>query len=318
MSNTFKELAIEKAPKQTVLVDSLTKRAPLLEMMPMQETSNGIQNVYEEIKGIEGAQFVELDEAQPTISVTTEIVSKDLALLGGVMVVGEDKLTALKKSKEQYFADKLPSILKETGMNVEQSLIYNSLRKFAIDNDKALDAGGTADKNYSMVCVTWEEGEITGLYDPASYGDGKAFDLKAIGGGELIDISVYDNSYEAGTLGYGVRIKSFTGLQLASDRYVTAICNNDLTPAGTDTGYTALATEAQIDQMINDAWGDGENTVIYMHPDLLSALNVYKGDKLQVTPVDKNMNRMITYWNDVMIVPTRNFYKGTEVDVTIS
>jgi hypothetical protein len=305
----FRELAIEQAPKQAVMVDAVTEDAPILAMIPMEAASNGFQNVYEEIKDIQGAQFVALDEELPDIGMDAELQYVDLSVLGGKQFVGEDK--ALKMGgAPAYFAKKLPSVLRETGAATETSILYNNIRAYAKANGKLLDAGGTASGSmFSMLCVKWVAGETTGLYDATGFGNGKVFDMAPINGGNL-----YENS--DGRLGYGQRIKNYLGIQLANDRYVSGIANIDLTPNGSNaSGFENLPTEQQIDEMLLQARASSGNTFIYCHPRVLNALNVYKGDKLQMPVVEGNMNRLIAFWNDIMFVTSWNFLETEATEV---
>lgn len=298
-NNTFRELAIEQAPKQKVMVDAVTEDAPFLASLPMEATSNGIQNVYEEIKDIDGAQFVSLDESLPSMGVDTELQYVDLSSIGGKIEIGEDK-ARIMGGKDAYFAKKLPPILRDTGAKTEQSIIYNNFRAYAKANGKLVSAGGSNDGNmYSMIAITFKSGEITGLYDSEGFGNGEVFDMQSLNGGNLYDVG-------SGVLGYGMRIKNYMGIQLANDRYVAGIANIDLAKNGaTDTGYEALPTEIQIDEMLLNCRA-GANTVIVCHPAVLTALQVYKGDRLEVSNSDTEVNRKIMSWNGVPIIPTWN------------
>jgi hypothetical protein len=305
----FRELAIDQAPKQAVMVDAVTEEAPILASMPMEAASNGFQNVYEELKDVDGAQFVALDEALPAIGMDAELNYVDLSVLGGIQEVGEDKARKFGGAVP-YFAKKLPSILRVTGADTEQSILYNNIRTYAKTNGKLANAGGTnSGAMLSMLCVKWVAGETTGLYDSTGFGDGKAFDIMPINGG---------NVYKDGDsrLVYGQRIKTYIGVQLANPRYVSGIANIDLVASGsTDTGYVALPTEAQITEMIRNARGDSANTRIYCHPRVLDALQVYKGSALEMMPADGDYNRVIGRWNGIPIETSYNFLETEATEV---
>lgn len=307
--NIFRELAIAQAPKQAVMVDYVTEEAPILAEMPMQAASNGFQNVYEELKGVEGAQFVALDEALPTIGMDSEVKYVDLSVLGGKHKVGMDKARKMGGAAN-YFATKMPTILRETGANTEQSILYNNIRAYAKTNGKLQDTGGTNDGNmFSMLCVKWVDGESTGLYDESGFGNGKVFEIGQIGGGDP-----YEDS--DGVLVYGQYMKTYIGVQLSNPRNVSGIANIDLAAGGDDgTGYVNLPTEAEITKMIRDARGNPANTRIYCHPRVLDALQVYKGSALQLTPSDDDYNRSIMRWNGIPIVTSYNFLETETTEV---
>ena len=309
LKNHFRELAIEQAPKQSVMVDSVTEEAPILAEMPMQAASNGFQNVYEDLQNIEGAQFVALDEALPTVGMDAELKYVDLSVLGGEQEVGMDKARKFGGAGN-YFASKMPSILRETGANTEQSILYNNIRAYAKTNSKLQNAGGTNDGNMlSMLCGKWVEGETTGLYDESGFGNGKVFEL-----GQISNGAAYKNS--SGALVYGQYMKTYIGVQLANDRNVAGIANIDLVASdSTDTGYVNLPTEAEITKMIRDARGNPANTRIYCHPRVLDALQVYKGSALQMTPADGDYDRVIMRWNGIPIVTSYNFLETEATEV---
>jgi hypothetical protein len=301
LTGLFRELAIEQAPKQAVMVDAVTEEAPILAMLPMQAASNGFQNVYEDLKEVTGAQFVALDEALPTVGADGEIKYVDLSVLGGIQEVGEDKAQKFGGAAN-YFAGKMGSILRVTGADTEQSILYNNIRTYAKANSKLQEGGGTnSGAMYSMLCVKWVEGETTGLYDTTGFGDGKVFDLMPVSGG---------NAYKDANnvLVYGQRMKTYIGIQLANDRNVSGIANIDLVADGDeDSGFVALPTEAQIDQMLLDARANPANTFIYMHPRLKNALNVYKGSRLELGVLDRDLDRTFDQWNGINIITSYNF-----------
>lgn len=310
--NTFRELAIKTATKQSVEVDALTEEAPIFAMFPMEPASNGIQNKYEELKNVTGAQVIDLDGAIPAVDANGEIKTTDLNQIAGKQEAGEDKLNVLGWSPAQYFDKKLPSILRVTGAALETSILYNNIRAYALANSRLQNAGGSNSGNmYSMLCVKWVSGETTGLYNPAGWGNGKVFDFKPINGGALHTLS------DGQTLGYAQRMKMHIGIQLANPRYVSGISNIDLVASTTtSTGFVKLPTEAQIDQMVLDARGNPGNTFIYMHPKLKNALNVYKGSSLRTDVMVSDFNRTFDLWNGIPIVTSYNFLT-TETTVSI-
>jgi len=301
MTNTFYEEAIESAPKQAVLIDKIVESSPILSNMPMMPTSDGLSNVYETVVDLVGADQVDLDAPLPTMTYDSNLTQVDLSVFGGKMVVPEDKAKKLGGA-QAYFGKRLPKQMAETGNALEKSLYYNSLRKFSIDNGNYVKAGGsTADSQYSMVCVTWDDESITGLYDADGFGRGEVFDIKTINDGALYEID------SDGVLGYGVRAKLYTGLQLADERKVASIVNIDA---------SNLPTEAEISQMIIDARGNSAQSKIYMHPTLKRMISTaYKIGKIQMANSDKGINTLVDVWDDVEIITSYNLLNGTEAVV---
>lgn len=312
-NNFFRDVGIRMAKTQAQEIDAVTEEAPLLAMLPMQAASHGIRNVYEELKEVDGAQLVNLDDELPSIGSEGTLGYQDLSVLGGIIRVGEDKAKKFGGAAA-YFGTKMPSILRETGADTEKSLIYNTIRPYAKANGREQKAGGsTATSQYSMVCVKWVEGETIGLYDADGFGNGKVFDMLPLNGGNAYEFTDTDSKVK---VGYGERIKAYFALQLANPRNVSSIVNVELTAdATTDTGFKALPTEAQINKMIRDARGNPANTFIYCHPAVLDALQVYKSGALQMMPQNDDYNTVIASWNGIRIVSSYNFDDGTEAVV---
>jgi|LGVE01.1.fsa_nt_gb hypothetical protein len=307
VTDLFRELAIANSGKQPGMVDTLLEEAPILAMMPMQPSTHGFSNVFEKLSDVTGAGMIDIDDELPEIATTSELLQTDLSILGGTMFVGEDKAKKLGGAAS-YFSNKMPTILSKTGEDVEKAILYNNIRAFAIDNDNVEDAGGTGAVNYSIIAVTWKRGEITGLYDPESYGNGKVFDIQAINGGALYEKTIGSKTI----LGYGTRIKSTLGIQLNNHKLVSGIVNIDL-----DDDTPKPPTERAMDKLLLDCRGNN-STVIYMHPRVLTELYNYKSSRLQMSVGDRNVDRVIGYWNGTPIVTSYNFLNALEAKVTVA
>lgn len=304
VNKIFRELAIATATKQPQMVDSLLEEAPIVAGMPMQPSTHGFHNLFEEVVDVTGAGLIDIDDELPTVDANTELKQKDLSILGGTIFVGEDK--AMKfGGASAYFASKEAMIMKKTGEDLESSILYNNLRAYAIEQGKATTVGGSANVNFSILAVTWTAGEMTGLYDPTGYGDGKMFDVQPINGGNLFEKTINNKTI----LGYGVRYKSTLGVQTTNNRYISALVNIDLANDKKPTG-------AQIDRMLIDA-RQNTSTVLYMHPIVLAYLFEQKASSLQVFNSDSGIDRRIVTWNGTPIVTSYNFLNATEANVVL-
>lgn len=303
MANSFHQLAIEQARKQAVLVDPLTEESPLLSNMQMMPASHGLWNVYPELQSVTGGDLADFDAAPVTVGATKELKRTDLSILSGVIPVGQD-LARKYGGRDVYVASQLPSILRETGNNVDVGLFYNNLRQFAITEGRYTDIGGSADTNYSMVFIKYLEGENIGLFDPDFFGQGIVFEFEWFAGGGIVDIG-------GGVPGYKMLMKSNIGLQLANARYVYALVNIDI-----DSDPASIPTREQISQAITEVRGAPGNTQIIMHPNLATRLGAeYKVDQLQLTNADTQINTMVKGWNGIPFVEDFNLLAGTEDDV---
>ena len=307
-TNTFREISIAMATKQDKMVDQLLEEAPILEMIPVMPTSDGLQHKYEEVESVTGASLLELDDVLPTASASTSLKKVDMSVIGCKMEVGEDLAKAFG-GPAAYFNMKQPMILKDTGADAEASIIYNSLRAYAITNDSSLagthviDATGTGSTNYSILAVKWSEGECYGLYNEEGFGRKAMLEMEALSGG-----SVYLNS--SGVAVYGVRLKSYFGMLLANARNVASIVNIDI-------ANSKLPTSDQMDALIDCVRGQtGGSTWLYMHPKVATALQTYKTAKLNLFVGDDNIEHTFDAWNGIPILTSYNFKNGNEARVT--
>lgn len=309
LKNSFREIAIQQSDKQEVLVDALTEESRILEQIPMEATSNGIQNVYEEQGAITSADQVEFDAPLPAMDSTTELKKIDLSTYGGIIEVGEDTVQQFG-GLDVYLSKKLPAILRDTGNKLEYSIFYNNMRASAAGFSKLVSAGGAGSTNYSIMCVKWTPGEVTGLFDPSGFGQGKTFfDMEMISGGNL-----YKDSN--GILVYGMRIKTYMGMQIANPRYISGIVNCDITNDDL-TGTRTFPTEQALDKMIIDARANPANTVIYCRPEVKSYMNNYKAFRMEMMPDMYGVDRRVDTWNGIPIVTSYNLAAGNEPVVTL-
>jgi hypothetical protein len=308
-TNTFHEMAIKNAPKQQLIVDALLEEAPILANLPMVPSSNGLSNVYEELVAVTGADITAFDAALGTMSVDSKLKYTSLSSIAGEIEVGEDKALQLGGA-DAYFASKLPPVLKKTGNDVEKTILYNNLRAYASAQGKLVDAGGTGSTNYTILFVKWSLGEMCGVYDPKGFGNGKVFDLLKLNGGQ-----VYKNA--SNILSYGMRIKSYIGMQMANPRYIAGIVNCDIVNDDF-TGTRTFPTETMIDDAIEEARLEESMSAIICHPKVATYLARYKAARMSMMPGDNNVNRMFSFWNGIPVMTSRNMLAGTETKVTIA
>lgn len=299
MKNTLKEIAVSLAEKQQHFVDHLTEESPILDNMHFEASTHGLWNAYEEVSKINGAAFVDINQPLPTMEVDSELKKIDLSILGGEIFLPEDKGSVIGVS--EYFAKKVPVLLKHAGQVAEKKIIYDNFLPYAIGNGNVASAGASSNC-YSMVAVRFVDGEVTGLYSDRHFKTCGLIDSTEINGGQL-----YKNS--DGVLGYGVRIKGYIGVQLANPDAVSAIVNINA---------SNIPTAAQIDDMLVNAKATPMNTFIFCHPKVLSMLNTYKGNVLQTMPDDWNVNRSFMAWNGIRFISSYNFANGTETAVSLS
>ena len=299
MASTLKEVAVMLSKKQEHYVNSLTEESPILDNMRFEASTHGLWNAYEEVASINGAGFVDINQPLPEMEVDSNLKKIDLSILGGEIFLPEDKGSVIGVG--QYFSKKVPVLLKHAGQTAEKKIIYDNFIPYAVSNGKAVSAGGS-ENCYSMVAVRYVDGEVTGLYSSKNINRFGILDSTPINAGAL-----YKNA--DGVLGYGLRLKGYIGMQLANPNAVAAIVN-----------ITAdnIPTAEQIDNMLVDAKATPGSTFIYCHPKVLSMLNKYKGNVLQASSLDFDVNRSFMAWNGISFITSYNFNNGTEEAVILA
>ncbi len=291
------------AREDVPLIEDIFERAPIWETAFVQPTNAGMRHVVERVKSADAAQVVELDGALPEITSDTSLEDVRIGAIGGIMKVGEDAAKAFGGAGK-YFAKKWSPVLKQTGMDMEKSLVENSLLAYAIANGNVIDAGGTNSGGMTFIlAVKWVEDETAVLYDPDGFNNGRMFDLltltKATG-----DLLTIDGSEK---VGHAQRIKTYIGTLLKNPDNVAAIVNIDLTAdSSKETGYAALPTEAMMDDLGELTYSEDGNTVFYMTPKCQNRLGVYKGGKLEMLPESEDFRRRFSSWEETAIATSRN------------
>jgi hypothetical protein len=304
--STLNEIALAYAKKQPKQVDYITENSPIINSIPYYPTTHGLRHAYEVLESITGGNFVNMDDQLPTVSTQSRLDWKELSILGGQIEVGEDKAKQLGGAAK-YFASKMPNVYRQTSMDAEMQLIYNLITPFAQKNKKLVSSTSSPSGNnyYSILVVRWQEEEFCGLFDPKGFAKGTMFDFLPFNGG-----NVYKNKDDVAV--YGARFKSYLGFLLANSRNVAGIVNIDANAEAPD-GLSSQLSDALIEARA----GQLGTTKIYAPPAMIGKLSKFKDSKLSVTNGDKGIDRRITYWDGVEMIPSYNFLQGKEAPVTL-
>lgn len=307
MAETLREIALMHSKKQPKQIDYLTESSPILESVTYEKSTHGLKHAYEVLDEVVGGSFVDIDAPLPTVDATSNLKWAELSILGGKHKAGQDKVRQFG-GMAAYLAKKTPKILRKTGQTAETALIYNILQAYAKDRGKLVSAedAPSGSKYYSILAVRWQDGEMTGLYDPKGFAPGAIVDVEPIAGG-----NVYEDP-DTKILVYGAYFKSYFGFLPANPNNIAGIVNIDKGEAAPDT------LDEQIDEMLASCRaGDGGRTVVYMHRNMLTKLFKFKKEKLQMTTGETNIDRQIASWNGVPIVTSYNFKDGTEDAISL-
>lgn len=310
-NGSYRRVFIDKAPAQQDLVDAFTEETTFLAMSPVKPTSDSMVHKWRKLVEVDGAKAITMNGSMPQVGSTKSLESTDVGLMGGYLQVGEVELAEMKKTAGEWFDEETGPVLQVAGNDLEYSVIYNTIYPFAEENGKVIDAGGsTADSMYSLFVITFDPRDCTGLYNPNAFGNGMAFDIKPVSGGALIGLN--ENAAGEKVFGYQQRMMSNYGFMIGNERRISVIRNIDLTAADTDTGYTALPTEAMMRQAIRDARAKGKNSYIVSHPAVFDAMQTYFAQALRTAVTDDAYSTEYLSWNSIPWLTTYNMEDGTE------
>lgn len=303
--NTIYELAQSYDDKQEIIVDPFQREAPLFQSMPCMLSSKADKNIFDIIKDVAVPTVTEFDAPLPKLYASTESNFASLAKVGGRFEIGRDR-ARLNGGVENILERQLPPILSRAGASFDYSFLYNSLRKFCIDNyAEYKTATSFSGQGYSMIGINWADGENIGLVSPYLPGE-KVFETTAIGGGNIIDlIDKTGHVYS----GYALEIVTFIGIQLARPDKVHALVNIDA---------SHMPTAEDILNFIDNFKGyNGNNCAIYAHPKLINALRAKYDSANDKVGFFHSDGRDI-YIDNVRIIRDDNLLAGTEASVTLA
>ncbi|MDR2820957.1 MAG: hypothetical protein LBB60_10580 [Desulfovibrio sp.] len=316
MGNTLNQLAIGKSKAFVNQIDNITENSPIVKAMPFTQASDQLWDVSSALTSISGpTQALDINSPLPEIQITDGLRRSELAVFGAEMFVPEDT-ALLEGGPDKYFGKNRVSFERQTGMDVEQQVIYNALLPFALAGAKAghdtmLNAGGSANANYSLIVARFDEANLSGLYSPLCFKRDTFLDMQPINGGKL-----YHNANSAhryyNVLGYGLRMKTYIGMRMLSFRNISSIVNIDMAGA---TPFTArMVDEALLAARV----GEAGKTLIMCHPKVkLWLQEIGKVQRLETTFGDTAVNHGIESWNGVPVVTSYNFMDGSETNITV-
>jgi hypothetical protein len=298
MPTTLRDLSIKYALTQNEQVDNLLEDSPVLARIPFKRATHVMSNVYNELTGVTGASFVDMNANLPSLSYDSKLQTVDLKVMGGKYEVLEDTARAYGGASA-YFADRMPEILKATGQSTEQAIVYDNWKKYITDTHTTADpmyysAAGTGDATTSIFFVRFDNSTNTGLYSPEGFADGALLPWNWYHNGGIYQ------SLETATLGknvYGGYMKNYFGYQIASKKVLKAIVN--VTSA-------KLPSKTQMADALNGVRA-GANTIIVMNKAVLGWLGAtYKSELVTYQPSETGYNDVIASWNGIPIVTSYN------------
>lgn len=291
---TLQEIAVRYANRQPGMYNSLTEEAPILDKAKWRAASEKFKNVAEKVSEIVGPAFVESGAPLPYMRTSSDLVTTDLFVMGGTMVVESQK--ALKfGGMEKYFAERQDLILKHAGMTTERQLFYQCWLEGALREGKVIDAGGKGD-GWPIVFTRFDEIANTGLYDPDQFVQGRLLTISFLNGGKEHRLTAPEYR---GVLGFEIAYRGSFGWQIIdAQKTCAAIVNVD---------EEHKPTAQMIDDLLSEVRARPNNTCIFCSPKAkIYGLNVYKTDRVELINGDNDPKTRIDAWNGIPIVTSYN------------
>lgn len=292
---TMHEIAVKMAKKQPEMVDDLTEDSPVLERCKFKAASHKLWHVAEKLTDIKGASFVKPDAPLPEMNVSSDLIHKDLNIMGGVMEVPSERARKLG-GPMKYFADKQPFILRKCGMDTERAIVLSNWLKAATVEKNLRDAGGK-DAGWFILAVRMCDQANYGLFDPDQFDSGRLLKIEFPYNGA--EHYLHGADYE-GVLGYSVVYRgNFGWMNLDAKRTVSAIVNVD---------EKSKPTPAMIDDLLADVRAQPGNTMLVTSPrGKIYGINPYKVENVQLANGDTDAKTRIETWGGIPIVTSHNF-----------
>jgi len=232
------------ASKQLMLIDDFTEESPILKGLPFEPASHDCHHVYGRLMDATSMQVTDFDGVLPSMQTDSQLESVPLTPFGGKFEFGEDRMRLTHDTPESFLAAQIPPVLRRTGMALEHSLYINNFLPTTIKNQTAWSANtdAEADKLYgTMVAITWEPGQMTGLHSPLPYGKGDRF-------GKLFESEWTNNkarhTLSNGVIGYSATCKIFLGILLANTQKIASLINIKGTPTAKQLATLVNAVQA--------------------------------------------------------------------------
>ena len=235
--NSFYNVSVETAKQnvktsngQLALIDNFTMNAPMLAGIPFEKASHAYHHAYSRLLDADNLQKIDFDGLLPTVQTESQLETVNLTPFGGSFEFGEDMMKQTHGTPEAFLATKVPPVLRKTGMALETNLYVNSFLTKTMEYKTARSAtenASTSGRFATIVAVTWEPGEMTGLFSPLPYGRGDRF-------GQLFETEWVNDKkrhkLSNGVIGYAATLKVFIGILLANKQKIASLVNITATP----------------------------------------------------------------------------------------
>ncbi len=318
---TLSDIAVYLAKKQPELLNSMLEDTPIIRSMPVRAATHGFKNVYSEVTDIRGPQEVNRNDELPTVSISTDLKEVTLGKIGGVLPIPDDTAIACG-GYAKYVNDRIPSIIREGAMRNEQHIYYNGFMASAIKHNQVLSGGGsTANKQYSMVAVHWDQASTVGLFNPNAVSNGKLFEQGFLNGGNKYKIAVRNAD---GSLSFPIGKEYYVqmefGLQLAYERSVAAIVNIEPAQNVSDPDkIDGLPTPKMMTDMLSAVRATSGSTVIYCNPVIVDYMAAkYQLNKRTVSNGERTVSYELVEWRGIPLIGSYNVYDGTEDVIAVA
>jgi hypothetical protein len=294
---SLREVAQTYATARPEQIGNVVENCPVLDILPFYPTNRGLSHVYQKYADIIGAAFMKADGIPASAKADTNLKTEDLGILAFTIESGVDTLrqlypeagSDLQAALALHIALKGPLIMQKSAMNTE-SLIMQILTAYAVQENKAIDAGGSS-SGYAILATRFTQDNFCGLFNPNGFGQRALFTMVPKYGG---------GTYEKdGKTMIGADFKCDIDVLLDNAKCIGAVVNIDSTHKPTAENIEDIMADARIGQ-------EGVSRLI-THPMAMKYIRAIKGQALTMNVADTNVSRAVASWDGTLITPTYNF-----------
>ncbi len=295
--------------KNAVVAAHLAKKSALIRTMEFNKSSNGIKDLYTQFDELAQGGFASMGEGLPNGSTNTSSDEIDLMEFGNVFEPPE-KLIKQYGGLPKYIRDKSPAIIEGYGQGMARQYLYglaNNEDGFMGLIDYAKNFGmcipvnntGTGSDYTSLVAVTWDAAQCTGLYNEQQFAKGM-FKPTILNGGKAVIVDKDGKKLTVFQYKYG----NDFGLKVLSRCNIYVL-------SGIKEAEGYIPTAKQIDKMLEAINATPGNTVIYANGTARRLISSLNGATIDVKDHGGKVIRTVRDWDGIP-VETENNIKKTE------
>jgi len=280
-------------PPSFITPKDLAKKLGIVPTMEFRQSSHGLYDMVPKVTTQAAGGYRRINGGLHVLSMNTGDVRIDLFPFGGILEVDSQLVDNWPGGLEAYIEQNMPQYAKGIAQSYETSLIYGNesagiagLREIAKNNNAAVptNAAGTGTDYTSIIFVTWDEQQCTGLFNENGFNEGM-FVPEIQNDGRAVLVPEFDESgnYTGKKKSvYQFKVEFPTGLKVIGGNHVYVI-------SGIKDADGYRVTESMVRTALAYVGANPESTFIYVNGVAKSQLNALKSASVKTDNTDRNI-----------------------------